>query len=54
MIVKVNAMIVMEYELREDQTLEKLIEEVVDQIWRGEYFPRRVKDVGILMIEKSA
>lgn len=54
MIVKVNAMIAMEYELREDQTLEELIEEVVDQIWSGEYFPSRVKDVDILMIEKSA
>lgn len=54
MIMKVNAMISMEYELREDQTLEELIEEVVDQIWNGEYFPSRVKDVGILMIEKSA
>lgn len=49
-----EATVIMEYELREDQTLEDLIAEVLDQIRSGEYFPSRVKDASILELQKTA
>ena len=49
-----EATVTMEYELRSDQTMEELLEEVMDQIKSGEYFQSRVKDVRVSAIKKSA
>lgn len=49
-----EATVTMEYELRSDQTMEELLEDVLDQIWCGEYFQSRVKDVSVSAIKKSA
>ena len=47
MSIMVEAILRMEYDLREGMTLEELIDEVVDQIKNGEYFASRVKDVHV-------
>lgn len=52
--VKFEVTVVMEYELRSDQTMEELLEDVLDQIWSGEYFQSRVKDVSVSAVKKSA
>lgn len=49
-----EATVTMEYELRSDQTMEELLEDVLDQIRCGEYFPSRVKDVSVSDVKKSA
>lgn len=46
-----EAVIRMEYDLREGVTVEDLTQEVIDQIKSGEYFPSRVKDVHVEYIE---
>ena len=42
-----EAIINMEYELREGMTVEELTEEVLDQVKSGEYFSSRVKDARV-------
>lgn len=47
MSIMIEAILRMEYDLREGMTLEELIDEVVDQIRNGEYFASRVKSVHV-------
>ena len=47
MAIKFEAIVSLEYELREGMTVEELTDEVVDQIRNGEYFASRVKDVHV-------
>ena len=49
-----EAIIRMEYDLREGETIEELTGEVVDQIQNGEYFPSRVKDVQIASMREAS
>ena len=49
-----EAIIRMEYDLREGETIEELTEEVIDQIQTGEYFPSRVKDVRVASMPEAS
>jgi hypothetical protein len=49
-----EAVIYLEYDLREGETVEDLSEEVFDQIQNGEYFPSRVKDVQITSMQEAS
>lgn len=49
-----EAIICLEYDLREGETEEDLREEVLDQIRNGEYFPSRVKDVQITSLQEAS
>lgn len=49
-----EAVIYLEYDLREGETVEDLSEEVFDQIRNGEYFPSRVKDVHITSMQEAS
>lgn len=49
-----EAVICLEYDLREGETVEVLTEEVLDQIRNGEYFPSRVKDVQIAAMREAS
>jgi len=49
-----EAVIRMEYDLREGETVEELTEEVIDQIQNGEYFPSRVKDVRLTSMPEAS
>lgn len=49
-----EAVIRMEYDLREGETIEELTGEVIDQIQNGEYFPSRVKDVQIASMREAS
>ena len=49
-----EAIIHMEYDLREGMTIEELREEVLDQIKNGEYFPSRVKDVQVATLKDAS
>ena len=42
-----EAVVRMEYELKDGMTIEELIEEVLDQVKSGEYFASRVKDARV-------
>lgn len=42
-----EAIIRMEYELKDGMTIEELTEEVLDQVKSGEYFSSRVKDAHV-------
>ena len=55
-IVKVlfEAVIRMEYDLRDGETIEELTGEVIDQIQTGEYFPNRVKDVRVVLLPEAS
>lgn len=49
-----EAIIRMEYDLREGETIEELTGEVIDQIQNGEYFPSRVKDVRVASMPEAS
>ena len=49
-----EAVIRMEYDLREGETVEDLTKEVIDQIQNGEYFPSRVKDVHVTSMPEAS
>ena len=49
-----EAVICLEYDLREVETVEELTEEVLDQIRNGEYFPSRVKDVQVAALQQAS
>jgi hypothetical protein len=49
-----EAVICLEYDLREGETLKELTEEVLDQIRNGEYFPSRVKDVQVTSLPEAS
>lgn len=42
-----EAIIRMEYDLKEGMTIEELTEDVLDQVKTGEYFSSRVKDARV-------
>lgn len=42
-----EAIVRMEYDLKDGMTIEELAEEVLDQIKSGEYFSSRVKDARV-------
>lgn len=46
-----EAIVRMEYDLKDGMTIEDLTEEVLDQIKSGEYFPSRVKDARVRALE---
>jgi hypothetical protein len=52
--IKFEAVVNMEYDLREGMTIEELIEEVIDQIRSGEYFSDRVKDVRVTPLHEAS
>ena len=54
MVVKFEAIVSLEYELREGLTLEDLTEEVRDQIRNGEYFSSRVKGVEVTPLVEAS
>ena len=49
-----EAIIRMEYDLREGETIDDLTGEVIDQIQNGEYFPSRVKDVQVTAMPEAS
>ena len=49
-----EAVIRMEYDLRDGETIEELTGEVIDQIQTGEYFPNRVKDVRVVLLPEAS
>lgn len=49
-----EAIIRMEYDLRDGETVEDLTKEVIDQIQNGEYFPSRVKDVQVTSMPEAS
>ncbi len=51
--IKFEAIVTMEYELREGMTIEDLTAEVIDQIRTGEYFTSRVKDVRVTPLDNA-
>lgn len=54
MTVTFEAILSLEYELREGMTLEDLAAEVLDQIRNGEYFSSRVKDVRVTSLVEAS
>jgi hypothetical protein len=52
--IKFEAVVNMEYDLRDGMTIEELVEEVIDQIRKGEYFASRVKDVQVAPIPEAS
>ena len=52
--IKFEAIVSMEYELREGMTIEDLTDEVIDQIRNGEYFSSRVKDVHVIPLHEAS
>ena len=54
MVVKFEAIVSLEYELREGMTVDDLTDEVLDQIRNGEYFPNRVKDVHLKPLQEAS
>lgn len=46
-----EAIVRMEYDLKDGMTIEELAEEVLDQIKSGEYFSSRVKDARVTALE---
>ena len=53
-VIKFDAIVSLEYELREGMTLEDLTAEVLDQIRNGEYFSSRVKDVQVTPLMEAS
>ena len=51
--IKFEAIITMEYELRDGMTIEDLTAEVIDQIRNGEYFASRVKEVRVAPLDSA-
>lgn len=49
-----EAVICLEYNLREGEAIEDLTAEVIDQIRSGEYFASRVKDVQIKALQQAS
>lgn len=49
-----EAVMCLEYDLREEESIEDLTAEVIDQIRNGEYFPSRVKDVQITPLQEAS
>lgn len=49
-----EAIVRMEYDLKDGMTIEELAEEVLDQIKSGEYFSSRVKDVRVTPLEDAS
>lgn len=49
-----EAVIYLEYDLREGETVEELREEVLDQVRNGEYFASRVRDVQIAALQQAS
>lgn len=52
--IKFEAIVSLEYELREGMTVEDLTDEVIDQIRNGEYFSSRVKDVQVTPLQEAS
>ena len=52
--IKFEALVTLEYDLRDDMTIEELAVEVLDQIRNGEYFASRVKDVQLTPINEAS
>ena len=51
--IKFEAIVTMEYELREGMTIEELTAEVIEQIRNGEYFSTRVKNVRVTPLDDA-
>lgn len=49
-----EAILCLEYDLRDGETLEDLGAEVLDQIRNGEYFPSRVKDAQVTSVQEAS
>lgn len=54
MTITFEAIVSLEYELREGMTLDDLVAEVLDQIRNGEYFSSRVKDVQVTPLVEAS
>lgn len=49
-----EAILRIEYDLKDGMTIEELTEEVLDQIKNGEYFSSRVKDVRVAPLPEAS